>query len=152
MKLAGETGELVDMIAKRMYKPGWSESSLAYHRTLEELGDCWFYYRVLAAMAQMPSTTRETLPGYATQNISGTVSHMYYTAATIFLTVQKAHEQRAKEETLYVIGHKLPSYYTCLERISSRYLKVTIEMLTEVNWEKLKEGGNGYLVDKTKQP
>jgi hypothetical protein len=47
MKLAGETGELVDAVAKYKFKPNTPPDM--DRRLMDEAGDAWYYWRILAA-------------------------------------------------------------------------------------------------------
>lgn len=53
MKLFGETGEVVDDLAKAMYKPGYV---LPREQAIEELGDAWYYWRILSVMNRLTFT------------------------------------------------------------------------------------------------
>lgn len=52
MGLAGEAGEMIDLLKKQMFaKPGFVYNPA---RDVDELGDFWYYLRVLAALVEIP--------------------------------------------------------------------------------------------------
>lgn len=50
MKLSGETGEVVDDLAKHLYKPGYN---LPRATLIEEIGDAWYYWRILGLIRRI---------------------------------------------------------------------------------------------------
>lgn len=65
MGLAGESGELCDDIKKLYYKPG---ASMSNEKLIEELGDVWYYLRIVAyqlgvTIEDLTNLNREKLSG-----------------------------------------------------------------------------------------
>lgn len=140
IKLAGEIGELLDLWAKDRFKPKFSweqckncsdsdcrcdnETLFYTPLILDELGDIWYYLRILAWMYEI-----EFIKSVAWYTIPDAIKAMYHHADNILNGGN--HSGRRFE-----IAYRLQCIYDCLICILSR-LDTAIEILTELNYQKL---------------
>jgi hypothetical protein len=81
MKLFGETGELVDDLAKAMYKPGYK---LSREQAMEEAGDAWYYWRILAVGNGLRFEWGAVTPTDSRQTVQYALAEMGQAAGNIF--------------------------------------------------------------------
>lgn len=81
LKLFGETGEVVDDFGKAMFKPGYT---LPREQAIEELGDAWYYWRILAVINRLPLAFLAVEPADAKRPQGYVLSQMGQAAGNIF--------------------------------------------------------------------
>ena len=119
-KLIGELGELLDDYMKSLYKPGYE------FEPLDELGDIWYYLRILAYQNKYKLTARGNLSDIDTEYIIvDCLSEL-----AVWFTRQDAYTFK-----LFLMNKTFAS----IIEIGKRY-NITIDQLTESNWQKLKPG------------
>lgn len=144
-KLAGEIGELLDLYGKHKYKPGvdWMDCKYCgygniddYHTqdidrvcltsnetytplVLDELGDIWYYLRILAWIEDITLSLSDVWYGHKHIDC---IKEMYQYAGYLFYTDNNKHN-------LQMIYYYLNILLTNLD--------CTIEQLTELNYQKL---------------
>jgi hypothetical protein len=116
-KLLGELGELLDDYMKSIYKPGY------IFNPVDELGDIWYYLRILAY--QNNHELKEL--GFNVRVATDIA------IALVMIDVANAFVEK------HMANIKLDVIYTVLVGIAARY-EITIDDLTHFNWEKLKPG------------
>lgn len=131
MGLAGEAGELVDLLKKDMYKPGFKATK---EQWLDELGDTLYYLAIALYQCQVPVVSIETAPP---ETILWTVSRMAAIAtemleAYIIQTLSKPIKTRKLIEIMHLINTVAANF------------GVSLETLSKMNREKLKDGKNGW--------
>jgi hypothetical protein len=120
MKLAGEWGELLDDYAKSLYKPGYEFDPI------DELGDIWYYLRILCWQNK-----------YKPINFCDPIDDVGFIIATAGLHSFEA--LCSYYRGTFTSKFFLDVSYTAIEMICEKY-SITLEELTESNWEKLKPG------------
>lgn len=130
MKLTGEWGELLDDYAKSIYKPDYKFNST------DKLGDIWYYLRILCYQNKCDRH------GFA---YHPTIYHMrtddigFIIATAIFHSSEALCSYfRGSSGSIFYLDICYSAICLILERRG-----ITLEELTESNWEKLKPGSNG---------
>ncbi len=136
LKLAGETGELLDLYAKHLFKPDFDwktckackgrDPSHYNHNPVsfaeDELGDIWYYLRILA---WIEGTSLKSIKSIRVTNELENIIFINMNAARI------AYATTKDEDNFF----RLDSVYTYLLRILD-ILNCTLEDLTELNYHK----------------
>lgn len=128
MGLAGEAGEMIDLLKKRMFaKPGFVHNPARY---VDELGDFWYYLRVLAALTEisLPDRDVELKSNEAIQ--VKLLSLMLSTSSYILLGPPPVDDELS---ALY--------RQTC---IRAAQLDWTMAEVTMLNWLKLRNSSHGW--------
>ncbi len=118
-KLVGELGELLDDYMKAIYKPSYD------FEPEDELGDNWYYLRILADQNNHELENSVDYLGVSTDQI---IAQCIIVAAEWFCGL-----------SLEPISSMLNSIYSAIVQIAERH-NLTIDQLTASNWEKLKPG------------
>jgi hypothetical protein len=127
-KLLGEWGELLDDYMKSIYKPGYE------FEPLDELGDIWYYLRILCYQKSNYEPVEFTVTGKSDKLIAVAMHECS-------LILINYHQGISYSE------FALDVCYTTMIEICRRY-DITLEQLTASNWEKLKPGskrGNQWM-------
>lgn len=142
--LAGEVGELVDLYKKHKYKPGFSWMSCKYCAhpphidtgdlrrsncipfVIDELGDIWYYLRILAWMNNVDFSEPALVPEEA--RALQWIKRLYWIANLLLYPSVSTRDDLDR------------FYYYFLALLNS--LGCTIEELTELNYKKLSSSGN----------
>lgn len=154
IKLAGEAGEILDLYGKHEYKPGFDwwkckycgedkkwHSELSYNYChpfmgqstyqytpliLDELGDWWYYLRIISYIAQVPIKRIEgqSYPYYDILQILVLMAQNSCVVLDDYLRTKKLDLSR------------LQVLYGCLTSLLGK-LGCSIEQLTELNYKKL---------------
>jgi len=122
MGLAGEAGEILNKRKKDLFKANYEWSDLD---ELDELGDIWYYIRILTYQYNMEMTSYPFLQ----KDLDIIRSGMALNATQICINAQK---KKPFKKELRRCQMWLISYLEQLE--------VTLAELTALNWEKLKPG------------
>lgn len=144
--LAGEAGELIDLYKKDRFKDGFSwwecthcgttrpEDSCQENYTpkiLDELGDFWYYLRILAYQQKWE------IPGnWETDNAPAKFLSILDT-----LTKLNFHCAKLLGDYENIGSEKLTKVFSWFLDLVS-LLDITLDQLTESNWAKLKDGDN----------
>jgi hypothetical protein len=122
-KLLGEWGELLDDYMKSLYKPGYK------FKPIDELGDIWYYIRVLCYQEGHKPILGNTDIDIQTDRLFAVViqelSLAFYAICSKDLYIDYC-------STLNIV-------YTSLFLLSKKY-DITLDQLTQHNWNKLKPG------------
>lgn len=124
--LVGEAGEIVDQWKKHRFKPGYECSRGEF---LDELGDLWYYLRILAWIMEVKLESQIFLKNNGTVDI---LSNLIYWSSTLLLTRYTSQNQE---------GYLNRTYTCLLDRLVE--LDCTLDELTEFNYRKLK-GRHGW--------
>jgi hypothetical protein len=132
-KLLGEWGELLDDYMKSIYKPGCE------FKPLDELGDIWYYLRILCYQENVKPyyTDMLIIPEldvtvvFSRDDIDTLIGAMMYCTSqkSLYLAFEKKSSHRLFLSTTFSI----------IFEIAKRY-HITLQQLTDSNWEKLKPG------------
>ncbi len=122
-KLLGEWGELLDDYMKSLYKPDYQFDPK------DELGDIWYYVRILAYQFDYIPTTPSNVP--EPQPLEALIAVVMNEVSMIFIAVCSFI---SIDDCQFI----QVSYCLILE-ICRRY-DLTLDELTQANWEKLKPG------------
>ncbi len=123
LKLVGEIGEFIDDWAKADYKPSfeWSREI-----ALDELGDIWYYCRILSYQIGEPSTSE--YGGNST------------TSPDLLLSIMITNSAKMLDEFLS-IGEWLPKHLRIaigmLKQLLSQEFDCLLDELTDLNYTKL---------------
>lgn len=129
-KLLGEWGELLDDYMKSLYKPGYE------FEPLDELGDIWYYLRILCYQKGNYELIKFAMTGEADN--SALIAITMYECSLAIINYYQGISYSA---------FMLDVCYTVMLKICKRY-DITLEQLTASNWEKLKPGserGNQWM-------
>lgn len=133
-KLAGEWGELLDDYMKSIYKPGYELEPVI------ELGDIWYYLRILAYQGEFEFRTIDSIVFPALD-----IEIVFSLADTEVIISAMAHYANELFLSLLVRGYTnmtaafIYAQYSGIVEIGSRY-GLSIQEITGRNWEKLKPG------------
>jgi len=157
IKLAGEVGELMDLYGKHTYKPGfnwmrckqckkdknWHNKNNAKYKpwtkgivcfrgytsiVLDELGDIWYYLRIMAWIYDVELETQLMLPDEIQTYFS--IRTMYINASNILLNSEN-------------ISYSLKTIFQCLNQLLIN-LDYTLDELTELNYVKLNSDNTNH--------
>lgn len=122
MGLAGEVGEILNKQKKALFKEGyeWPKED-----ELDELGDIWYYIRILTYQCEIEMTKYP----YPQKDIDITRSELALNATQILVNIRG--NKPFKKEL-----RKCQMWFNTYLKI----LKITLDELTALNWEKLKPG------------
>lgn len=126
-KLLGEWGELLDDYMKSIYKPGYE------FEPLDELGDIWYYLRILSYQQNyepVEFTNMSFLTDVSCYDTDGIIVFTMKEISRAFIDLK---------DTFNYSVFALDVCYCALLYICNKY-DITIQQLTESNWEKLKPG------------
>lgn len=142
IKLAGEAGELLDLYGKERFKPQFTwwqckncgeasewdcrcdKETLFYTPlVLDEIGDIWYYIRILAYQADVKLDRSEAMD----YSLPKCLAYLDNAAAGVYLGVV--------EEAKIFSGDLLYTYYNLLSLLQK--LDVDLEQVTELNYRKL---------------
>ncbi len=122
MGLAGETGEILNKRKKDLFKANyeWHEND-----ELDELGDCWYYIRVLSYQCKMEMTSYP----YRITDLDIIRTNLALNASKILLNIQtsKPFKKELQKCQMWLLSYL-------------KQLEITLDELTVLNWEKLKPG------------
>lgn len=150
--LAGEAGELLNLHKKERFKEGfswWDCVHCGYEennhtsstkcldllhvytpKILDELGDFWYYLRILAYQQKVD------LSDYADNVASREMIDCLINLSSVSANILRGVQYKWKERQ-----HDLGFAYVVLLIILDS-LDCTLDQLTELNWQKLKDGNN----------
>ena len=149
IKLTGEAGELLDLFGKNEYKPGfdWWQckhclkskaghigSLICYHDrqleytplVLDELGDWWYYYRVVSFIYGRPISTLRT-------------ENYYHLSTDKLLALMAQNSAVMLNDWLdfeRIDGSRLRVLWGCFYPLAGQ-LETTVDQLTDLNYRKL---------------
>jgi NTP pyrophosphatase (non-canonical NTP hydrolase) len=147
--LAGEAGELLDLYKKERFKDGFSwwdcihcKRTKEVHKTfpnclnytpkiLDELGDLWYYLRVLSYILKKELN-------FTSEHYYGTLEIEQVLTSLNLVTAQFAYDLTINK---FADTGRLNIAYTCLDKLLVQF-DYTLDQLTELNWQKLKDGDN----------
>lgn len=123
-KLLGEWGELLDDYMKSVYKPDYQFDPK------DELGDIWYYVRILAYQFDYIPTQLDT--NVSNQGLEMLIAVVMNEVSIAFVAVCK---------DIDIVGNYqfIQLSYNLILEICRRY-DFTLDDLTQSNWEKLKPG------------
>ncbi len=129
MGLAGEIGEWINLHKKDEFKSGYE---LSKENEIDELGDIWYYLRILMyqfnfetymTMYSPPATTLHHAMGELAQSSGEILSR-------VFPNSFNAH----------IVKYNIGNIFEHLDCYINGNLGMSLTELTEINWEKLKPG------------
>ena len=127
-KLLGEWGELLDDYMKSLYKPGY------IFWPLDELGDVWYYERILCYQEKYTPQLFILSPSHIMQS----PMHIDLLIATVIKKTATAFVNQ-REVATPISRNALDINYSVIYSLCDTF-GITLERLTEANWEKLKPG------------
>lgn len=160
--LAGEVGELLDLYKKEQFKDGVSwwdcakcKKSIDYHyggspkycsadgtkytpKILDELGDLWYYIRILAYQsdADLSMWTNYHQVKDPSSSLPWLV-RLNKKCAGLLWQLTDGHSNQLNE----IDTNKLRIAFEHFQRLLTQ-LDYTLDELTELNWQKLRDGDN----------
>lgn len=148
IKLAGEAGEILDLYGKHEYKPGFSWWNCKYcgygdasHSrknkecvnpvitsctplVLDELGDWWYYFRIVSYLYGKPFSKSENYYFWGTDKLLGTMAQNSAVMLNDYL------------DRNIIDGSRLAVLWGCFMALLDE-LDCTLDRLTELNYHKL---------------
>jgi hypothetical protein len=118
-KLLAKWGKLMDNYMKSLYKPGY------VFEPEDELGDIWYYERILAYQEGCKLEDSVSFEGDSTDQV---IAQVMWRLAERFIGLSLEPAQNGLNET-----------YSAIIQIGERY-NLTLDDLTQSNWEKLEPG------------
>lgn len=136
-KLLGEWGELLDDYMKSQYKPNYQFDPT------DELGDIWYYIRILlyqnVVYPHITDYIRVRYLGVELKVSIAPVNRLIASAIYQISEVVLLEGESIDHCDFYTPESLLSMQYSTLKAIANRY-GLTINDLTEANWNKLKPG------------
>lgn len=128
LKLVGEIGEFIDFYAKVDYKPdfAWSREKALDELALDELGDIWYYCRILAYQKNENSTSE-----YGNSKV---VNSDVLLAIMIFNSAKMLDEYLSIDD--WLIKH-LKIVIGMLKQFALIEYSCSLDELTDLNYRKL---------------
>jgi len=126
--LVGEAGEIVDQWKKHRFKPGYQCSREGF---LDELGDLWYYLRILCWLTEFRPLTTPLDPGANDGIVLVNLSHQCSKLAYKYEIFSK---QERKQSLIHI---------TSFLKYRLGNLDCDLDELTELNYQKLK-GRHGW--------
>ncbi len=122
MGLAGEVGEILNKRKKDLFKENYEWSDLD---ELDELGDIWYYIRILTYQCKIEMTTRS----FNEKRLDIIRAELGVNAMIINRNVHlwKPFKKELKKCQMWLLDYLI-------------VLEITLDELTALNWEKLKPG------------
>ena len=165
--LAGESGELLDLYKKERFKDGvswwdctkcgqsrkqhrviyedepgakgWYINNCYTSKILDELGDLWFYLRILAYQQGYNLEEGHNIPE---QDLLDALIELNWHAATLLRIIEVETDSHLAA---------IINCFVCL-RVILNNLNFTLDQVTESNWQKLKDGDNHGWLTARKSP
>jgi hypothetical protein len=135
--LAGEAGEMIDLLKKERFKNGYKTN----HKWLNELGDFWYYLRIVSYQVTALGYCEYPLVEYKWNDHIISTSKPFHIHSNInwLCADMLAKFGLVPEWEIFQSSEQLASLYRFL-LLRLQQLDCTIEQLTEINWQKLKPG------------
>jgi len=134
MGLAGEIGEWINLHKKSEFKSGYK---FTRKDELDELGDIWYYLRILAYQFEVESYMTMYKPPELPDT---TFAPLAWTTATSAESSGNILEQVLTTQNEVVVRYNITKILEDLDMYVQSELKLSLLKLTALNWEKLKPG------------